>query len=74
MSGIQVLTLGAGQDIGKSCSVVSIGGRRILFDCGMHMGYNDARRFPDVLQTLTVIAIQSPVMAQSGGRESQHHH
>lgn len=48
MVGIEVLTLGAGQDVGRSCSVVSIGGRRIMFDCGMHMGYHDARRFPDL--------------------------
>ena len=23
------------------------GGKNIMFDCGMHMGYNDDRRFPD---------------------------
>ncbi|KAH0464482.1 hypothetical protein IEQ34_007268 [Dendrobium chrysotoxum] len=38
---------GAGQEVGKSCVVVSIGGRRIMFDCGMHMGYLDNRRYPD---------------------------
>lgn len=48
MAGIEVLTLGAGQEVGRSCSVVSLGGRRIMFDCGMHMGYHDARRFPDL--------------------------
>ena len=47
MSAIKVLTLGAGQDIGRSCVIVTLGGRRIMFDCGMHMGYNDHRRFPD---------------------------
>jgi len=26
---------------------VTIGGKNIMFDCGMHMGYNDERRFPD---------------------------
>jgi integrator complex subunit 11 len=26
---------------------VSLGGKNIMFDCGMHMGYDDARRFPD---------------------------
>ena len=44
---VKVLTLGAGQDIGKSCIIVTLGGRRIMFDCGMHMGYSDERRFPD---------------------------
>lgn len=44
---IECLVLGAGQEVGKSCVVVSIGGKRIMFDCGMHMGYHDHRRFPD---------------------------
>jgi Cft2 family RNA processing exonuclease len=34
-------------DVGRSCIIVTIGGRTIMFDCGMHMGYNDERRFPD---------------------------
>uniref|UniRef100_A0A672NNU3 Integrator complex subunit 11 n=1 Tax=Sinocyclocheilus grahami TaxID=75366 RepID=A0A672NNU3_SINGR len=37
----------AGQDVGRSCILVSIGGKNIMLDCGMHMGYNDDRRFPD---------------------------
>ncbi|XP_008789275.2 cleavage and polyadenylation specificity factor subunit 3-II [Phoenix dactylifera] len=44
---IECLVLGAGQEVGKSCVVVSIGGKRIMFDCGMHMGYLDHRRYPD---------------------------
>ncbi|XP_010271360.1 PREDICTED: cleavage and polyadenylation specificity factor subunit 3-II [Nelumbo nucifera] len=44
---IECLVLGAGQEVGKSCVVVSIGGKRIMFDCGMHMGYLDERRYPD---------------------------
>eukprot|EP00026_Physarum_polycephalum_P004180 Phypoly_transcript_04197.p1 GENE.Phypoly_transcript_04197~~Phypoly_transcript_04197.p1 ORF type:complete len:689 (+),score=102.38 Phypoly_transcript_04197:127-2193(+) len=44
---IKVVPLGAGQDVGRSCVLVSVGGKNIMFDCGMHMGYNDARRFPD---------------------------
>jgi hypothetical protein len=39
--------LGAGQDVGRSCIIMSIGGKTIMFDCGMHMAYNDERRFPD---------------------------
>ena len=42
-----VYCLGAGQEVGKSCAVVSINGKRIMFDCGMHMGYDDHRRYPD---------------------------
>ncbi|RCI01897.1 Integrator complex subunit 11 [Rhizopus stolonifer] len=44
---IEVVPLGAGQDVGRSCVLVTIGGKNIMFDCGMHMGYSDARRFPD---------------------------
>lgn len=42
-----MFVLGAGQEVGKSCVVVSINGKRIMFDCGMHMGYDDHRRYPD---------------------------
>ncbi|KAJ3291332.1 Integrator complex subunit 11 [Borealophlyctis nickersoniae] len=45
--GIKIVCLGAGQDVGRSCVLVTIGGKNIMFDCGMHMGYSDHRRFPD---------------------------
>ncbi|PIN11331.1 putative cleavage and polyadenylation specificity factor (CPSF subunit) [Handroanthus impetiginosus] len=45
--GIECLVLGAGQEVGKSCVVVTINGKRIMFDCGMHMGYLDHRRYPE---------------------------
>ncbi|KAF3340690.1 cleavage and polyadenylation specificity factor subunit 3-II [Carex littledalei] len=44
---IECLILGAGQEVGKSCVVAKIGGKQIMFDCGMHMGYSDHRAFPD---------------------------
>lgn len=47
MPEIKVVPLGAGQDVGRSCILVTIGGKNIMLDCGMHMGYNDERRFPD---------------------------
>ena len=47
MASISVTPLGAGQDVGRSCLLVDIGGKRVMLDCGMHMGYNDDRRFPD---------------------------
>ncbi|XP_052081449.1 integrator complex subunit 11-like isoform X2 [Mytilus californianus] len=47
MTEIRVTPLGAGQDVGRSCILVTIGGKNIMMDCGMHMGYNDDRRFPD---------------------------
>uniref|UniRef100_A0A2R5LD17 Integrator complex subunit 11 n=1 Tax=Ornithodoros turicata TaxID=34597 RepID=A0A2R5LD17_9ACAR len=47
MPQISVTPLGAGQDVGRSCILLTIGGKNIMLDCGMHMGYNDERRFPD---------------------------
>ncbi|CAI4231936.1 unnamed protein product [Auanema sp. JU1783] len=44
---IKIVPLGAGQDVGRSCILISIGGRNVMLDCGMHMGYQDERRFPD---------------------------
>eukprot|EP00959_Pyramimonas_sp_CCMP1952_P284489 5947408-Pyramimonas_sp.AAC.1 len=42
---IDVVPLGAGQDVGRSCVLVTLGGKTIMFDCGIHMGYNDERRY-----------------------------
>jgi len=28
-------------DVGRSCILLTIGGKNIMMDCGMHMGYND---------------------------------
>lgn len=44
---IEILPLGAGQDVGRSCIVVRIHDKTVMFDCGLHMGYSDDRRFPD---------------------------
>ncbi|XP_046396864.1 integrator complex subunit 11 [Ischnura elegans] len=57
MPEIKVTPLGAGQDVGRSCILISMGGKNIMLDCGMHMGYNDERRFPD----FTYIAPEGPV-------------
>ncbi|XP_047048245.1 cleavage and polyadenylation specificity factor subunit 3-II-like [Lolium rigidum] len=50
---IECLVLGAGQEVGKSCVVVTIGGKRIMFDCGMHMGHHDCQRYPDLARILS---------------------
>lgn len=44
---MNVIPLGAGQDVGRSCIIATLNGKTIMFDCGMHMGFNDERRFPD---------------------------
>lgn len=28
-------------DVGRSCILLTIGGKNVMLDCGMHMGYND---------------------------------
>ncbi|KAI3413813.1 hypothetical protein GPALN_011294 [Globodera pallida] len=47
MPKIRITPLGAGQDVGRSCILVTIGGRNVMLDCGIHMGFSDDRRFPD---------------------------
>ena len=42
MQGVRLVCLGAGQDVGRSCVVVTLEGVTVMFDCGMHMGYADA--------------------------------
>ncbi|ORY51317.1 Metallo-hydrolase/oxidoreductase [Rhizoclosmatium globosum] len=44
---IRCVPLGAGQDVGRSCLILTIANKNIMLDCGMHMGYSDNRRFPD---------------------------
>lgn len=44
---ISITPLGAGQDVGRSCILTKIGSKTIMFDCGMHMGFKDERRYPD---------------------------
>lgn len=57
MPELKVTPLGAGQDVGRSCILLSMGGKNIMLDCGMHMGYNDERRFPD----FTYITSEGPL-------------
>ncbi|KAI3946508.1 hypothetical protein MKX01_017724 [Papaver californicum] len=54
---IDCLVLGAGKEVGKSCVVVTIGEKRIMFDCGMHMGYQDHRRYPDFVSFLIPLTL-----------------
>jgi len=41
MSEIRILPLGAGQDVGRSCILITMGGKNIMLDCGLHMGFYD---------------------------------
>jgi integrator complex subunit 11 len=43
---IEIIPLGAGKEVGRSCVLVKMAGKTIMFDCGVHMGYDDDRRYP----------------------------
>lgn len=43
---MQVIPLGAGQEVGRSCILVTLEDKTIMFDCGIHVGYSDERRYP----------------------------
>jgi integrator complex subunit 11 len=44
---IKILCLGAGREVGRSCVLVKIKDKKIIFDTGIHMLYSDQRRYPD---------------------------
>ena len=49
---IKIYPLGAGREVGRSCLIITINGYRIMLDCGVHMGYNDERKFPEFQKLL----------------------
>ncbi|SBT79287.1 cleavage and polyadenylation specificity factor, putative [Plasmodium malariae] len=44
---IIIKVLGAGQTVGRSCVIVELENRRVMFDCGSHLGYKDERKYPN---------------------------
>lgn len=44
---ILITPLGAGQEVGRSCIVVKIKDKTIIFDTGIHMQYTDMQKYPD---------------------------
>ncbi|SCM20042.1 cleavage and polyadenylation specificity factor, putative [Plasmodium chabaudi adami] len=44
---VYIKVLGAGQTVGRSCVIVELENRRIMFDCGSHVGYKDERKYPN---------------------------
>ncbi|CAD8049650.1 unnamed protein product [Paramecium sonneborni] len=43
----KVYPLGSGQEVGRSCIILTIYDKTIMLDCGLHMTHQDNRRFPD---------------------------
>jgi integrator complex subunit 11 len=63
---ISVKPLGAGQEVGRSCVIVKIKDVKVMFDCGVHMVYNDNRKFPDfrkIVDTNQSTSISSNIYA-----------
>ncbi|EKX72498.1 cleavage and polyadenylation specificity factor, putative [Theileria equi strain WA] len=43
---MKVTILGAGQDVGRSCVLLTFPTRRLILDCGAHCGFVDHKRYP----------------------------
>jgi integrator complex subunit 11 len=52
------MILGAGQEVGRSCVVISFGRVNVMFDCGVHMGRHSAQMLPqfDLLGDINAIS------------------
>ena len=44
---LNILALGAGQEVGRSCIMVHAGDASVMLDCGLHLNKHDAERVPD---------------------------
>ena len=43
---LEVMPLGAGQEVGRSCIVMSYRGKRVMLDCGIHPAYTGLASLP----------------------------
>eukprot|EP00192_Tetraselmis_astigmatica_P006958 CAMPEP_0117682844 /NCGR_PEP_ID=MMETSP0804-20121206/19958_1 /TAXON_ID=1074897 /ORGANISM="Tetraselmis astigmatica, Strain CCMP880" /LENGTH=721 /DNA_ID=CAMNT_0005493147 /DNA_START=103 /DNA_END=2265 /DNA_ORIENTATION=- len=43
---VTITPLGAGQEVGRSCIIMSYLGKNIMFDCGIHPGYSGMASLP----------------------------
>jgi len=64
---IVAVPLGAGQEIGRSCVVVRMGGHSVMFDCGIHTAFTDERCFPRFDMLLPGGAAAAVAAAGGGG-------
>lgn len=72
MTDIKVTPLGAGQDVGRSCILLQMGGKNIMLDCGMHMGYNDEVSLVLVVQTTKFFCPYPNLLFCSDGFQTFH--
>lgn len=43
---VEIIPLGAGQEVGRSCIIVSYLGKRVMLDCGIHPGFSGPASLP----------------------------
>lgn len=43
---LQIIPLGAGNEVGRSCIVLKFRGKTVMFDCGIHPGLSGLNALP----------------------------
>ena len=43
---MEIMPLGSGQEVGRSCVVVKFKGSCVMFDCGIHPAHSGLQSFP----------------------------
>ena len=43
---LEIIPLGSGCEVGRSCIILKIKGKTIMFDCGVHPGYSGISSLP----------------------------
>ncbi|CAH8483909.1 unnamed protein product [Dicrocoelium dendriticum] len=69
---LTVLPLGAGQEVGRSCILLSFKGKKIILDCGIHPGLRNKESLPFIdaipdIQTADLILISHFHLDHCGG-------
>lgn len=58
-SNLEIIPLGAAQEVGRSCVIVRFAGKTVMLDCGVHPGFSGMASLPffDVIDMSTVDAM-----------------
>lgn len=52
-STMSFLPLGSGKEVGRSCHLLEYLGSKVMFDCGIHPGYEGSDGLPDFKVRIT---------------------
>lgn len=58
----QVLPLGAGQEVGRSCIIIKYGGKTVMLDCGVHPGFFGLASLPFFDEVRALLAAAQSVI------------